>query len=39
MVWWWELGYKDGCSLDSVIRFDCEVNIRSIHEKEVLIYV
>ena len=34
MIWWWELGCKDGWTPDSVIRFGCEVNIRSIHEEE-----
>ena len=34
MILWWELGYKDGWSPDSVIKFGCEMNIRSIHEKE-----
>ena len=35
MIWWWDLGYKDGWTNDSVIKFGCEVNIRSIHEDEV----
>ena len=30
----WELGCKDGWIPDSVIKFGCEVNIRSIHEEE-----
>ena len=34
MIWWWELGYKDGQTPDSVIKFGCEVNVRSIHEEE-----
>ena len=34
MVVWWELGYKDGWTLDSVIKFGCEVNTRSIHEEK-----
>ena len=34
MILWWELGYKDGWSPDSVIKFGCEMDIRSIHEKE-----
>ena len=37
MIWWSELGYKDGRTLDLVIKFGCEVNIsyiRSIHEEE-----
>ena len=35
MIWWWGLGCKDGWTPDPVIRFGCEVNIRSIHEEEV----
>ena len=34
MIWWWELGYKDRQTPDSVIKFGCEVNVRSIHEEE-----
>ena len=34
MIWWWELGYKDGQTPNSVIKFGCEVNVRSIHEEE-----
>ena len=34
MIWWWELGYKDGWAPDSVARFGCEGNIRTIHEEE-----
>ena len=34
MVWWWELGYKDGWTPDLVIKFDCEVNIKSIQAEE-----
>ena len=34
MIWWWELGYKDGWTPDSVIKFGCEVNIKSINEEE-----
>ena len=34
MIWWWELGYKDGWIPDSVIRFGCEMNIRAIHEED-----
>ena len=34
MMWWWELGCKDGWTPDSVIKFACEMNIRSIHEQE-----
>ena len=34
MIWWWELGYKDGWKPDSVIKFGFEVNMRSIHEEE-----
>ena len=34
MNWWWELGCKDGWIPDSVIRFGCDVNIRSIHKEE-----
>ena len=34
MIWWWNLEYKDGWTPDSVIKFGCEVNIRSIHEEE-----
>ena len=34
MIWWWELGYKDGQTPDSIIKFGCEVNVRSIHEEE-----
>ena len=33
MIWWWELGCKDVWTPDSVIKFGCEVNIRSIHEE------
>ena len=35
MIWWWELGCKGGWTPDSVTKFGCEVNIRSIHEGEV----
>ena len=34
MIWWWELGCKDGWTPDSVIRFGCEVNFRLTHEEE-----
>ena len=34
MIWWWELGCKDGWTPDSVIKFRCEVNIRSVYEEE-----
>ena len=34
MIWWWELGCKDGWTPDSVIRFGCEMNIRLIHKEE-----
>ena len=34
MIWWWELRYKDAWKNDSVIKFDCETNIKSIHEEE-----
>ena len=32
IIWWWELGYKDGWKPDSVIKFGCEMSIRLIHE-------
>ena len=35
MIWWWELGYKDGWTPDSIIKFGFAVNIRSIYEDEV----
>ena len=34
MIWWWELRYKDEWTLDSVIKFGCEVDIRSMHEEK-----
>ena len=34
MIWWWKLGCKHGWIPDSVIKFGCQVNIRSIHEEE-----
>ena len=34
MVWSLKLGCKDGWMSDSVIKFSCEMNIRSIHDKE-----
>ena len=34
MIWCWELGYKDVWAPDSVIKFGCEVDIRSIQEEE-----
>ena len=34
MGWWWELGYEDGCTPDSIIRFGSEVYITSIHKEE-----
>ena len=34
MIWWWELRYEDGWTPDSVIKFCCEVNIRSTNQEE-----
>ena len=34
MIWWLELGCIDGWTPDSVIKFGCEENIRSMHEEE-----
>ena len=34
MIWWGALTFKVGWTPDSVIKFGCEVNIRSIHEEE-----
>ena len=34
MIWWWELGCKDGYTSNSVIKFCCQVNIRSKNGEE-----
>ena len=38
--WWWQFACKDGWTPDSIIKFGCDANMRSIHEKELCkIYV
>ena len=32
--WWWQFGCKDGWTPNSVIKFGCDVNMRSIHEEQ-----
>ena len=34
MIWWLELGCKDGWIPDSVIKLCWEVNTRSVHKEE-----
>ena len=34
MIWWRKLVYKYGWTPDSVIKFGCELSIRSMHEEE-----
>ena len=29
--WWWQLGCKDGWTPDSIIKFGCDANMRSIN--------
>ena len=33
-IWWWQLGCKDGCTLGSIIKLDCDVNIRLMQVEE-----
>ena len=34
MIWWLGLGCKDRYTPDSIIKFDCEMNISLINEEE-----
>ena len=35
IIWWWQSECRDEWTPDSIIKFGCDVKIRSIHEEEV----
>ena len=32
--WWWQYGWREGWTPESITRFDWEVNIRSIQDED-----
>ena len=33
-IWWWQFECSKEWTPDSVVRLDCDINIKSIHEEE-----